>query len=332
MHILADPPPLPDTVPKDLAAVVDKLLGKEPPDRYADAREARRALASAYALPSKITGVVGLAAVAHDDPTDPPMVMPVMVAGPPGAEARAPTGAQAGSETPAEPWSPSDASDLFVRSGGTMLAPPSGLGSAPTSTSQGVMPVPVPSSASSTSQGVMLLPMSSSAQMSRGAMSVPMSSAASSLGLGSVPIVPASASTPPFDPLAVSSPGLPAVGPGLYGSGAHPRSGIYGAMPPNEVRRRSGTAIVVVLLLVTWVAIGVVWWASRDSARPGPTGITPAAGPAAEGRYRFADDADPAKASDSSPVSAPDAVAWPPGDTKKHKKLKKPKHDEDEDD
>jgi hypothetical protein len=321
MQILADPPPLPDTVPRALATVVEKLLAKEPHDRYADAREARRALTAAYTLPSKITGVVGLAAVALDEPTDPSLVLPV--AGLMAAQARVPTGVEMRDElAPA-----SDASDLFARSGGTVLAPPLGQGNAPT---------PIPGAAASTSQGVMLLPMTSAtSSMSHGAMAGPgpMTSAAASLSHGSVPIVPPSSSTPHFDPLAVSSPGLPAMGPGLYSSGAHPRSGSYGAIPTRRAAGRSTGTIIVVFVLVTWVAIGALWWWSRDDARTEPEegaapGATPAKGPAADGLYRFADDAAPAGASDPSPGGA----AGPPGETKKPKKIKKPKHGEDQDD
>jgi hypothetical protein len=80
MQILSEPPPLPDTVPESLAAVVMKLLSKDPGHRHASAREAREALvaagegraaapsmdASALALPS--TAAVAAPAIAPTGP------------------------------------------------------------------------------------------------------------------------------------------------------------------------------------------------------------------------------------------------------------------------
>ena len=86
--------------------------------------------------------------------------------------------------------------------------------------------------------------------------------------------------------------------------------------------------IIVVLVLLTWIVAGAAWWSSRDGDRPGPTGTTPATGPAAGGLYRFADETAPAGPSDSSPgpLEAKEAKEA------KKPKPKKPKHDEDEDD
>jgi len=300
MHILADPPPLPDTVPKAVATVVSRLLAKEPDERYADARDARRALSAAYTLPSKVTGVVGFAAVARDEPTDPPMPMaaPDSSAALLQAQAQAPTAAQSMASTRAEPLPPlpsDDSAELFVRSGGTVLAPPSGQAAA--STSHGSMPMPMPG-------------------------------AAASMSHASVPIVPVSPSGPRFDPLAMSSPGLPVMGPGMHGSGGHPHSGVYGMLPPAGARRSTGprtsTIVIVVLVLVTWVLIGLVWWTSRDDGRAGP-GAAPAPAPSAGGLYRFAGDQAPAAGT----PGASGAATVSPSDAKSDaKKPKKPKHDD----
>jgi eukaryotic-like serine/threonine-protein kinase len=160
MHILADPPPLPDTVPPSVTAVVQKLLSKEPADRYADAREARRALAAAYALPAKITGAIGMSAIAQNaatDPTPAPAAVPQVLS---------PTAEQALAATRAEP-APSDTPELFVRSGGTVLAPPTG---------PGAMPTPMPNAAASMSHGAMPMP-NAAASMSHGSGVQPWSSA-----------------------------------------------------------------------------------------------------------------------------------------------------------
>jgi eukaryotic-like serine/threonine-protein kinase len=302
MQILAEPPPLPDTVPKSLADFVLKLLAKEPDDRYADAREARRALAAAYTLPSKITGVVGLAAVARDEPTEPPAMAAAEL-----QAQRAPTSAQAAADTPAEPVATGDA-ELFVRSGGTVLAPPT---SAPASSHGGLpIPAPLPGAAASMSHGSMPIP-------------APMPGAAASMSYGAVPVVPASA--PHVDPFAVSSHGLPVMGPGMYSSGAHPRSGVYAAMPGPTARRgsgrRNGTILVVAGVLITWVIIGIVWLASRDDGRPGPSG----ASPPADGLYRFADED-----SAGSPAAGTPGASGAAAEGKNPKKIKKPKRDDDD--
>lgn len=121
----------------------------------------------------------------------------------------------------------------------------------------------------------------------------------------------------------MSSPGLPVMGPGMHVSGAHPHSGVYGVLPPPATRRgtgpRTGTIVIVVLVLVTWILIGVVWWTSRDDGRAGPGGAAPASAPG--GVYRFADDQAPT--SPPAPVS-PAAQSSDTKDTK-GKKPKKPK-------
>jgi hypothetical protein len=48
-HMLAEPPPLPDTIPTPVREVVAKLLAKAAADRYATARDARDALQEAIA-------------------------------------------------------------------------------------------------------------------------------------------------------------------------------------------------------------------------------------------------------------------------------------------
>jgi serine/threonine protein kinase len=315
MQILSDPPPLPETVPKAVADLVLKLLAKEPPDRYADAREARRALAAAYTLPSKITGVVGLAAIASDEPTGPVVLEPLATAGAELAELaevqaqRAPTSSQVAAETRAESAS-SEGAELFVRSGGTVLAPPTSAASS----SHGSMPIPAPVHAAGSSHGGMPIPASSYG-------------AAASLSHGSVPIAPTIGSAPSFDPMAMSSPGLPVMGPGAYASGAHPRSGSYAAMPAPGGRRGAGprmsTIVVVVLLLLVWIA----WWASRDDEKPGPSSPpspspAPAAGAGADGLYRFAEELS---------AGTPEPARPPPTAGKKpNKKIKKPKRDDDD--
>jgi hypothetical protein len=106
MHILTDPPPLPDTVPGPLADVVVKLLGKEPPERYASAREARHALVAAVAgeaasSTASSSGLMMLPPLVVPASADPALVL----------------------AAPAEP-APDAMMDaaLPVRSGGTVLA------------------------------------------------------------------------------------------------------------------------------------------------------------------------------------------------------------------
>jgi serine/threonine protein kinase len=347
MHILADPPPLPDTVPRAVVAVVAKLLAKDPGDRYPDAREARRALAAAYKLPAKITGLVGFAPVATDaadssaDSSGIGIIPDLAALGPNAstdpatraldpaqAQARAPTAPADLAATRAEP-----APELFVRSGGTVLAPPTHP--------------PDPAAAASTSRGAM--PMHD-ASMSHGAM--PMHDASMSHGVmpmhdasmshGAVPIAAPHPGAPRYDPLAMSSPALPVMGPGLHASGAYVPAP-YGAVPPTShpaAGRRNGTAIVVVLVVVTWIAIALVWLASRSSGAPkgGPTTAAPAPSAPAGGVYRFADGPAPAAAGTPTPEALTPALTLPsptaePSRTSKGEskgkgkdKDKKPKH------
>jgi serine/threonine protein kinase len=357
MQILADPPPLPDTVPKAVAAVVNRLLAKEPDERYADAREARRALAAAYKLPSKITGLVGLAAVPVDETTEPPEEPePSAAQQQEQAQAQAPTVVQAwaaprAEPTPGGPSEPSPEPEPFARSGGTVLAPPTG---------HGVVPLPVPSASASASHGASLGPGAAAASFSHGAspMPTPMPGASASFSHGASPMpMPASASFShgaapivhpghgaPFDPLSVSSPGLPVMGPGLYGSGAHPHSGAYPVAPGarRDAGRRTGTIVVIAVIVVAWVILAIAWWASRDDEPGGPGGPTPA--PAAKGIYRFTDEA-PATGTPQTgtPVGTPagaggsaaeGATAPPPAEAKgqkKPKKIKKPKPGDEDD-
>jgi serine/threonine protein kinase len=340
MQILSDPPPLPETVPKAVADLVLRLLAKEPPDRYPDAREARRALAAAYKLPSKITGVVGLAAIASDEPTGPVVLEPLAAAGASPAEVhaqRAPTSSQDAAETRAEPAS-GEGAELFVRSGGTVLAPPTSAASS----SHGSMPIPGPVHAAASSHGSMPIPGPVHAGSSHGGMPIPgpvhagsshggmpiLASpygAAASLSHGAVPIAPASGSPPSFDPMAVSSPGLPVLGPGAYASGAHPRSGSSAAMSAPGMRRGSGprtsTIVVVVLLLLVWF-LWIAWWASRDDEQPAPPSPpSPSPAPAADGLYRFAEELS---------AGTPEPARPPAAEGKKPKTIKKPKRDDDD--
>jgi serine/threonine protein kinase len=52
MHVLSDVPPLPESVPSDVRAVVLRLLEKTPTDRFASAREVLDALAAASLVPA----------------------------------------------------------------------------------------------------------------------------------------------------------------------------------------------------------------------------------------------------------------------------------------
>jgi hypothetical protein len=122
MQILTDPPPLPDTVPRPLADVVMKLLGKEPDERYATARDARRALVAAA------TGGVGASASTSsgeqpspsvaDAPADPATVREAPAASAPDVVAVPASAAHAPDVTGPE----ASASSLLVRSGGTVMA------------------------------------------------------------------------------------------------------------------------------------------------------------------------------------------------------------------
>jgi hypothetical protein len=217
-------------------------------------------------------------------------------------QVRAPTAAEGMEATRAEPGLPPVAAEpapaLFVRSGGTVLAPPHEAAPMP-------MPTPMPGAAASMSHGAM--PMATS-----------MPGAAASMSHGSVPIVPPASGVARFDPLGVSSPGLPAMGPAAYASGAHPHTGAYAPLPgPRRSEgRRAGLVIVVALLVVTWIVIGAMWLSSRNEAidaapaapAPAPTG----AGDGPGGLYRFADDPDPAPAV-GGPVVLPTDAA---GETK----------------
>ena len=58
MHMLADPPPLPEGVPAAVGVVIAKMLAKSPGERYASAREARAELEAAIAAPAAIEGSV----------------------------------------------------------------------------------------------------------------------------------------------------------------------------------------------------------------------------------------------------------------------------------
>jgi hypothetical protein len=137
-------------------------------------------------------------------------------------------------------------------------------------------------------------------------------------------------STPPFDPLAMSSPGAPVMHAGVYASGVHPLSGAYPVLPPPAARRgssgrRTGAMIVVVLVLI-WIIVGGVWLAGRDDrAAPGGAAAAPAAG--AGGLYRFAD----SEAAPGTPTADSAAAPRPAANgAKPNKKIKKPKDEEDD--
>lgn len=59
MHLIADPPPLPESVPAHLRAVVARLLEKSPGDRFASAREVRDALEAPAPAPVLAPAVRG---------------------------------------------------------------------------------------------------------------------------------------------------------------------------------------------------------------------------------------------------------------------------------
>jgi hypothetical protein len=61
MQLIADPAPLPETVPSALGAVVMRLLEKSPKDRYASARETREALDAAERVKPSSATVTGIA-------------------------------------------------------------------------------------------------------------------------------------------------------------------------------------------------------------------------------------------------------------------------------
>jgi hypothetical protein len=113
MHILTDPPPLPDMVPGPLAAVIGKLLGKEPHERYATAREARRALVAAAAGEAASTPSSSGA-----------MPSPLVAAAPaePAIGLDAPGGPAPDVVAAADSAPAASESALFVRSGGTVVA------------------------------------------------------------------------------------------------------------------------------------------------------------------------------------------------------------------
>jgi serine/threonine protein kinase len=82
MQVSRDPPPLPDSVPPMLAAVVMKLLAKDRDDRFQTATEAREVLE--LILPSFYTGDVVTGATPHGARTSGPVMM-MMSAGGSGA-------------------------------------------------------------------------------------------------------------------------------------------------------------------------------------------------------------------------------------------------------
>jgi hypothetical protein len=122
MQILTDPPPLPETVPRPLADVVLKLLGKEPHERYATARDARRALVAAAAgevapSASSSSGEVPSPIVA-DAPAEPATMLDAPAAAAPAVVAAPAAAAPAPVATGPE----ASASALLVSSGSTVLA------------------------------------------------------------------------------------------------------------------------------------------------------------------------------------------------------------------
>ena len=131
MHILADPPPLPDTIPAPVAQVVSRLLAKEPGERYADAHEARCALAASLGAGAEESAVGAVAAMgaagtasAAASGARPPDVATEPKPAPTAAErlAEAATESLAVVDTRAEPMSGAPEPVVPVRSGGTVLA------------------------------------------------------------------------------------------------------------------------------------------------------------------------------------------------------------------
>ncbi|QBX55313.1 serine/threonine protein kinase [Nocardioides seonyuensis] len=67
-HLRSPVPPLPDSVPDDLAAVVRRALSKDPAERYADGAAFAQALREGDTAPTAATAVVPAAAAAADAP------------------------------------------------------------------------------------------------------------------------------------------------------------------------------------------------------------------------------------------------------------------------
>ncbi len=73
MQLLAEPPPLPESVPEAVRAVVARLLAKAAKDRFESARQARTALEQAIATrPATRGGVVFMAAISDAEPEERP--------------------------------------------------------------------------------------------------------------------------------------------------------------------------------------------------------------------------------------------------------------------
>jgi len=308
MHILADPPPLPETIPAAVSEVVMRLLEKDADDRFQSAREARRALLAAVESPEASAESSEQLVVPRGGGPDAVTDMGGRASGAAGRAVQAPTPSElpeatlpeaAGSEaagleaarsvpeeeTRAEPVIP-------VRSGGTVVA---GSSSVP-------VPSPIPVAASAPVPGPFAGPagpMSPGAAGSVGPGVAPVASGSMASGSMASGSMSHASGQIAYDSMAMS--GVhPPVSPGLGVSGA------YGAVPvTGGHRRKKGSynkaLLGIVLVLLTWAAIGFVWWSSRDDGRPKPGASTPA-----PGLYGFTDESDSAGGPDDTKATKPE--------------------------
>jgi eukaryotic-like serine/threonine-protein kinase len=139
MHMLSDPPPLPDEVPAAIGAVVNKLLAKVPGDRHGSAKEAREALEAAVDAASAPSEAVEQPLVASLNAPAPPLRVSPVVPAPASAAVPVPSPAAVSTSQPTVAVSP-----LASTSQPTMaVAPPLA------STSQPTMAVAPPSASMS---------------------------------------------------------------------------------------------------------------------------------------------------------------------------------------
>ncbi|MEM7153528.1 MAG: protein kinase [Myxococcota bacterium] len=296
MHILRDPPPLPDTIPPSIVAVVMKLLAKEAEDRYLTAREAQAALREA---------------VENMEAQSDSGAFPRLV--PPGPGAAAPP-------PPAARPTHADAAGLPPSTGPGLGHTPPTDPAAPTASN----PTPAPPPHAAVTDPALLATAANPATPVAG-MAAPPPHPASS---GTV-------RAPPPGPLPTYGPNQSASfahGPsgahapwnsGAGMSAAHSMTASQASLRKQDASHRALWIVVsvAVLAILVWVGAAIYWMSPSSRDLPAP-----AASPDADhSRWHFTDGVDPASAKDSEGSDSTTSTAASEEEPKKPKRKKERK-------